>query len=90
MIFGVISILAGIGFLILTEQARKDSEKLKDTFMSKRGQPLSTFAYPFVGRTEEARQAIIENKTLRQLNLGEKYVVSLMLMVLGIWQLFRF
>jgi hypothetical protein len=81
------TIVLGISGLVLAEVCRHNTSTLKRRFISDGGGSFSLFALPFIGRPQEGRRQVSENKILRHAFLIEMYVQGVLLIVGGFWQI---
>lgn len=75
---------ASVGILILAERCRRNPQRCPDMFMARNGLTRSFVALRYIGRAEEARRAIVEDAKLRQQYLIERYIWSLIGLVIGL------
>ena len=67
-----------------TERCRRDPENCKDSFMTEQGWTRSPFAIKYLGRPQEARSTIVDNKELRQRHLLFSYGLSVFFLIMSV------
>lgn len=87
MIRLVISLVLALAFVIAAERTRRDPYKGQDLFMTKKGWTRSIFALPYLGKPEEARQAVVNDESLRKKFIIELYVWAILILLVGFLQL---
>ena len=86
--FLITIVLVTIG-IVIAEQCRRNPENCQNLFMTKQGWTRSVFALKYLGRPDEAREAIIQDGGLRRKLLIEWYIQIIVLFVLGLLQLWE-
>jgi len=67
-----------------TEKCRRDPEACKGTFMTEQGWTRSPFAIKYLGRPQEARNAIVNDAELRRKHILYSYGLSLFFLLASI------
>ena len=75
-------------FAVYAERTRRNPYKGQNLFMTKQGWTRSIFALPYLGRPEEARKALVEDKNLRRKFIIELYVWAAVALLAALAQLF--
>ena len=84
MLVGILLFVSGVILLVTTERCRRDPETCKHGFMTEQGNTSSIIALSkYMGKASEARQAIVEDRSLRQKYLFECYVKVLLCLIGG-------
>ncbi len=86
MIIGLLLLVSGSILLFTTERCRRNPETCKHGFMTEQGNTGSIVALStYMGKASEARQAIVENRSLRNKYLLECYIKVLLCLIGGIF-----
>lgn len=86
MLIGLLLLISGGILLFTTERCRRNPETCKHGFMTEQGNTGSIVALStYMGKASEARQAIVENRSLRNKYLLECYLKVLLCFVSGIF-----
>jgi len=83
-LLGLVMITSSLWILYLTERCRRKPESCRDGFMSKEGFTRSFVALRYIGRANEAREAIVRDEKLRKWYLIEGYCWVILGLGLGI------
>ena len=84
MWLGIVAIIASLGIFLLTERCRRSPQTCKNMFMQENGFTRSFVALRFLGKAQEAREAIVKDPTLRRQYLIESYVIATLGAIAGI------
>lgn len=76
MLWGTIALVSSIGLFITTERCRRNPEMCRDGFMTSQGFTRSIFALKYLGRSQDARDAIVTDPNLRHRYILESYIWS--------------
>ena len=85
MLLGIVILFISVMILIGTERCRRDPETCRDGFMRKTGYTKSIVAlWYFIGKPEEARNAIMNDASIRKKFVIESYIWCLIGFIVGI------